>query len=97
MELKEFKQYTKNLHAYSAEEVEELQPMTPIELEQYQHEVERDTGNLSDWDHVRAIITFKKRIRQLESQLTELVSGIYEHANEGTFLMELAERIDEME
>jgi hypothetical protein len=97
MEFKEFKNYTKNTHAYTASEVEELEPMTDIELEQYQYELDEETGNLSNWDHIRAIITLKKKNKELESQISELVCGIYEHANEGTQLMELAERIDEKE
>jgi len=36
----------------------------------------------------------KDEIKKLDSQVKELVLGIYGHANEGTFLMDLAERID---
>lgn len=36
----------------------------------------------------------KDEIEKLKSQLTQLVCAIYEHANEGTYLMELAEKID---
>lgn len=34
---------------------------------------------------------------KLKEQLSELICAVYEHANEGTELMEIAERIDEME
>jgi hypothetical protein len=33
-------------------------------------------------------------VERLNSRLSELVCAIYEHANEGTSLMELAEKID---
>jgi hypothetical protein len=36
----------------------------------------------------------KDEIEKLKSQLTQLVCAIYEHTNEGTYLMELAEKID---
>lgn len=62
MELKEFKQYTKNLYLYDAEQVDSFEAMTDEELDDYQNELERDTGNLSEWDHIRAHITLKKRI-----------------------------------
>jgi hypothetical protein len=65
MDVKEFKKYTNNLDAYTAGEVDEFEPMTDEELDEYQRELEFDTGNLSDWDHIRAIITLKKRIADL--------------------------------
>lgn len=65
MELKEFKNYTKNLDAYTAQEVEEMEPMTNEELESYQRELEYDGGNLSNWDHVRALITLKRQVLKL--------------------------------
>ncbi|WP_425203718.1 hypothetical protein [Priestia megaterium] len=36
----------------------------------------------------------KDEIKELKSQLSQLVCVIYEHVNEGTCLMELAEKID---
>ncbi len=65
MELKEFKNYTKNLDAYTAKEVEEMEPMTKEELESYQHELEYDGGNLSNWDHLRVLITLKRQVLNL--------------------------------
>lgn len=62
MDIKEFKKYTNNLDQYSADEVDSFEVMNDIELEEYQREVEFDTGNLSDYDHIRAIITFKKKL-----------------------------------
>lgn len=59
MELKEFKEYTTNLHEHSADQVDDFEFMSNDELESYQDELERDTGNLSDWDHIRAFITMK--------------------------------------
>jgi hypothetical protein len=37
------------------------------------------------------------QVSDLQEQLKLLICAIYEHANEGTELMELAERIDAME
>jgi surface antigen len=71
MEYNDFKQYTNNTNLYTADEVAEMEPMTDNELEQYQNEVEHDSGNLSEWDHCRAIITFKKKIFQLEQEKAE--------------------------
>lgn len=62
MDIKELKKYTNNLHLYTAEDVYSLKAMTDDELEDYQREVEYDSGNLSNFDHIRAIITFKKNI-----------------------------------
>lgn len=36
-----------------------------------------------------------ERLEKQDEQLTKLVCAIYEHVNEGTELMELAEKIDE--
>lgn len=67
MEIKEFKKYTNNLHEYSADEVDDFQFMNDDELRVYQDELERDDGdNLSSWDHIRAFITMKKKIMDLE-------------------------------
>lgn len=62
MDIKEFKKYTNNLDQYSADEVDSFEVMNDKELEEYQREVEFDTGNYSDYDHIRAIITFKKKL-----------------------------------
>jgi hypothetical protein len=35
-----------------------------------------------------------EKIEKQQKQITELICSIYEHANEGTELMEIAERID---
>ena len=69
MDIKELEMYTYNLKTYSAQDVKELEEMTDDELWEYQHEVEFGTGNLSDWDHIRAIITFRKKILELEYRL----------------------------
>lgn len=66
MEIKELKLYTKNLDSYDAEQVDELEPMTDKELDEFQHEIEHGTGMTSDWDAARAIITFRKLIRDWE-------------------------------
>lgn len=64
LDINEFEKYTKNLDAYSISEVKELTVMTEDEFEQYQYELDHATGNLSDWDNVRAIITLKSQIEE---------------------------------
>jgi endonuclease I len=64
MEISEFKKYTKNLDAYTLREVDEFKIMTEQEFESYQNELENDTGNLSEWEHIRAIFTLKHQIEQ---------------------------------
>ncbi|AZV43672.1 hypothetical protein BAOM_3063 [Peribacillus asahii] len=48
-------------------------------------------------DNFKWLIEQAEKVEQYKEQLTELICTIYEHANEGTALMDLAERIDEME
>jgi len=63
MDINVFKKYTKNLRTYSASDVARFELMTDEELEEYQNEIERyDSGIFSDWDHIRAIITFKHKL-----------------------------------
>lgn len=64
MDIKEFKKYTSNLDAYTVSDVDELTVMTEKEFEQYQYELDHDTGNLSQWDHIRAIVTLKREIEE---------------------------------
>lgn len=67
MEIIEFKKYASNLDSYTAEDVDEFEFMNEDELRVYQDELERDDGdNLSTWDHIRAFITMKKKIMDLE-------------------------------
>ena len=47
-----------------------------------------------DWNK---IISALERVSDFKEQLTSLICAVYEHANEGTELMEIAEKIDEME
>lgn len=62
MDIQELKKYTNNLEKYSAADVDSLEFMTDEELEDYQREVEHDSGNVSNFDHIRAIITYKEKI-----------------------------------
>jgi hypothetical protein len=64
MDANEFKKYTKNLNAYTLQDVEDLKIMTENELESYQYELENESGNLSEWDHLRALFTLKHQIEQ---------------------------------
>lgn len=78
MDISLLKKYTKNLCAYTAEEVDELEFMTDDELEAYQNDIEKDTGNHSDYDSIRAIITLRHRVAVLE----EFVMQNMEELNE---------------
>jgi hypothetical protein len=69
MEIKEFRKYARNLSGYSASDVDEFTFMTEEELDEYQDEVEQDTGNTSNWDDCRAIITFRKIIEELSEKI----------------------------
>ena len=61
MDIKELKKYTRHLRAFTAQEVDCLELMTDDELDLYEHELMFDSGNLSEWDHVRALITLKSK------------------------------------
>ncbi|PRS48137.1 hypothetical protein [Bacillus sp. MZGC1] len=68
MDLKHFKKLTSNLSAFTAEEIDDLCWMTSEKLNGYQRELENDTGNLSDWDHLRAFYTLKSIIDEVKSE-----------------------------
>jgi len=78
MEISEFKKYSKNLDAYTAREVEELTPMTVEELDTYQYELDHDTGNLSTWDNIRAIVTLKKQVVEQHDKLVNYEQSLRE-------------------
>lgn len=62
MELKHFKKLTTNLSAFTAQDIDEFTFMSSDELNSYQRELEIDSGNLSEWDHLRAFYTLKSII-----------------------------------
>ena len=62
MEIKEFKKLAINLDNFTAKEVDEFELMDIEELEEYQNELERDSGNYSNWDHIRALFTMKSKM-----------------------------------
>ncbi|MGD6876892.1 hypothetical protein [Bacillus infantis] len=64
MELKQFKKLTSNLAAFTAEEIDDFTWMTSEELNRYQRELESESGNLSNWDHLRAFYTLKSIINE---------------------------------
>lgn len=67
MDIKEFKKYTRNLDEYTAYDIDSFEFMTDKELEEYQNELEvMGGGNLSDYDHLRAVITFRKNVTSLK-------------------------------
>jgi hypothetical protein len=66
MDINEFKKYTKELSLYSGSEIDNFEFMTEEELGEYQNELEVfDGGNLSTWEHIRALFTLKKKIADL--------------------------------
>lgn len=68
MDMNKFKLYTKNLDAYTVRDVGELEFMTDAELDEFQHELEEDSGNISNWDLCRMVITMRKKIHELENK-----------------------------
>ena len=81
MDYKQFKKYTNNTNAYTSDEVDELIPMTKEEFEKYQYELDFNTGNNSNWDDTRAIITLKVQIDKLETEIKSVIEFI--SANNG--------------
>ncbi|MEK4006513.1 hypothetical protein [Paenibacillus sp. FSL H3-0333] len=64
MKLDEFSKLSTNLEAYTAQDVLNFQLMTEEELDDYQRDIEFNDGdNITPWDHMRAVITFRKIIR----------------------------------
>lgn len=100
MEFKVFQKYTKNIEQYSAYEVDKLTAMPEEELDNYQKELEFDTGNLSDWDHIRAGITFRQTIEQLQEQVEhyqtryENTGAIFNKQNMLSQIEELQKSVD---
>ncbi|MFC8686028.1 hypothetical protein [Brevibacillus porteri] len=78
MTIDEFKKYAIDLKRFNVAEVEELILMQPDELDQYQTELERDTGNLSNWDHFRAFITMKAKVKTYEDVALNHTNSIRE-------------------
>lgn len=72
MDIKDFRKYARNLSYYAVSDVDEFTFMTNKELDEYQDEVEQDTGNTSNWDDCRAIITFRKIIEELSEKIEYL-------------------------
>lgn len=71
MDINEFKKYTIDLSQFTAADVDEFTLMRSDELDEYQTELERDSGNLSDWDHLRAFITLKAKVKMYEDILVK--------------------------
>jgi hypothetical protein len=66
MEIKEFKKYVRDIDCYSSSEIDGFEFMTDKELDNIFIELEADSGNNSDWDYLKAFITYKKRIEDLK-------------------------------
>lgn len=71
----EFKKYVIDLNRFTAAEVDEFTLMRSDELDEYQTELERDSGNLSDWDHLRAFITLKAKAKAYEDIFVKHIAG----------------------
>lgn len=77
MQIEEFKLYTSNLDAYTPSEILELEVMTKEELDEYQRLLEIDSGTLSEWEHIRAVITFRKMNKELEESRLNCENDYY--------------------
>ena len=62
MEIKEFEKLAICLDNFNVSQVKDFELMTDKELVYYQIDLEGDTGNLSDWDHIRAFFTMKAKV-----------------------------------
>lgn len=67
MEISEFRKYINYIDEYRPSDIEDFKFMTDDELYEYQDELEFDNGNLSNWDHIRAFITMKKKLYDSEN------------------------------
>lgn len=66
MDIAELEKYSINIDAFQPMEIKDFEFMSDEELYNYQTELEHDTGNLSDWDHIRAFFTMKKKLLDLK-------------------------------
>lgn len=66
MEMKDFKQHVEDLSCFDAAEVEEMRFATDEELVTLQRELEENSGVYSNWELMRAVITYRKKIWDLE-------------------------------
>lgn len=76
MEFDKFERYVENVDLFTASEVKEFEFMGYNEMENYQMELEQSTGNLSEWDHFRALITLKHRVWEQSKYIDELESEV---------------------
>jgi hypothetical protein len=86
LHIDKFMKFTGNPDSYSAREVADLTLMSDDELSDYQYEVEMDSGNLSQWDHIRAIFTFKNQVDGLEQQAHDMAE---KHADKDIVINQL--------
>jgi predicted class III extradiol MEMO1 family dioxygenase len=68
MEIKEFKKYCFSLSNFDGNDIDNFEFMTDEEIDNFQSEIERDTGNHCGWDQIRAIMTLKKKIADIEEK-----------------------------
>lgn len=54
-----FKELVGDYNSYNLDEIAEMQLLTLEEVDKMQREIEIDSGNLSDWDHLRLCFTCK--------------------------------------
>ena len=62
-------------------------------FQEQKKEIDNNNSNGHAYDYI--VNDLNKKARLLKSQLSELIYTVYEHCNEGTAVMELAEKIDE--
>lgn len=58
--------------SYSLEDAVNLTFMNDYELENYQVSVELDDGELSQFDHLRYLLTMKNKVKELNQEIEEL-------------------------
>lgn len=66
MEFIKFLDLIHDMNNFTVEEAKEFELMNGDELLDYQTNLEKDAGALSEWDHLRAFLTMKEKVRVLE-------------------------------
>lgn len=66
MEFVKFLDLIHDMNNFTVEEADAFELMNEDELTDYQNNLEKDAGELSEWDHLRAFLTMKEKVRVLE-------------------------------
>jgi len=62
MTIPEFEKLVADIDNYTPNDIKNFKFMSDEEIIDLQYEIEKDTGNYSNWDILRAFITFKNKL-----------------------------------